>query len=218
MGDGVTYKQTRRRRARSLFVDCRPSEASAVTLKTKAQATYADIEALPTGWVGELVSGTLYGHPRPTVGHAEVESSLAALLKGPFDHGVNGPGGWWILVEPELHLGRDVIVPDLAAWRKERIPRQPDPSEPFITLPPDWVCEILSPSTERVDRFKKLPRYHEVGVAHLWLVNPADRTLEIFEREDRGYLRTGGYEGDAEIREAPFDALPLPLNRLWLRP
>lgn len=218
MGDGVTYRQARRGGSRHVALNCDASEAAAMTLKTKTPATYEDIEALPTGWVGELVSGTLYGHPRPSIGHAEVESSLAALLKGPYDHGVNGPGGWWLLVEPELHFGGDVLVPDVAAWRKERMPRAPEPLEPYLTLPPDWVCEVLSPSTEKLDRFRKLPRYHAAGVTHLWLVNPADRTLEIYEREARGYLRTEGYEGSVEVRVPPFDALPLPLGRLWLNP
>ncbi|HZA50610.1 MAG TPA: Uma2 family endonuclease [Myxococcaceae bacterium] len=183
--------------------------------RRKSPATYEDIEALPTGWVGEIVAGTLYGHPRPATGHARAASILGHVLLGPFDQGVNGPGGWYFLYEPELHFGSDVLVPDLAAWRKERMPNPPDPHTPYLTLAPDWICEILSPSTEVVDRARKLPRYHEVGVSHAWVIDPLERTLEVLERHDRGWLLTGTYGEHAEVRASPFQELLLPLASLW---
>ena len=181
----------------------------------KSPATYEDIEALPPGWVGELLGGTLYGHPRPAVGHARVASVLGHLLMGPFDEGVNGPGGWYFLDEPELHFERDVLVPDLAAWRKERMPRPPDPQTPYLTLAPDWICEIVSPSTERIDRAKKLPRYRELGVSFAWLIDPLQRTLEVFERHERGWLLHGIYAEDGGVRAIPFDESVLTLGSLW---
>lgn len=189
-----------------------------MSTRVKSPATYEDIEALPPGWVGELVAGTMYGHPRPAVGHARVATVLGHLLMGPFDQGVNGPGGWYFLVEPELHFDRDVLVPDLAAWRKERMPKPPEPQAPYLTLPPDWICEILSPSTAGIDRAKKLPRYHEFGVTHAWLIDPLERTLELLERHQRGWLLTATSSEHAEIRASPFDEVVLPLRTLWASP
>jgi Uma2 family endonuclease len=189
-----------------------------MSMRTKSPATYEDIEALPVGWVGELVSGTLYGHPRPAVGHARVGSVLGHLLMGPFDQGVNGPGGWYFLDEPELHFDGDVLVPDLAAWRRERMPVPPEPHVPYLTLVPDWICEILSPSTELIDRTKKLPRYHQLGVPHAWLIDPLQRTLEVFERHERGWLLTGTHAEHADVRASPFHEMSLPLSKLWSEP
>jgi Uma2 family endonuclease len=186
-----------------------------MSTRTKSPATYEDIEALPTGWVGELLAGTLYGHPRPAAGHARVATVLGHVLMGPFDEGVNGPGGWYFLDEPELHFDDDVLVPDLAAWRKERMPQPPEPQTPYLTLPPDWICEILSPSTAPTDRARKLPRYYEVGVSHAWLIDPLQRTLEVLERHERGWLVAGIYTEQAGVRAIPFDELVLPLATLW---
>jgi Uma2 family endonuclease len=124
-----------------------------------------------------------------------------------------GPGGWWILDEPELHLGEQVVVPDLAGWRRERVPAIPD--EAFFTLAPDWVCEVLSPSTERIDRGRKLRIYAEAGVAHAWFVKPTDRTLEVFRLRDGAWTIVGVWEGAAVVRAEPFDAVALDLAPLW---
>jgi Uma2 family endonuclease len=183
-------------------------------MKTKHPAVYADLEDLPIGWVGEILDDTLYAHPRATIGHARVESSLAAHLIDAFDFGRTGPGGWWILMQPELHFGRDVFVPDLVAWRKEKLTRPPEPHEPWMTVVPDWVCEILSTSTGRLDRSKKLPKYHRLGVQHAWLIEPVARTLEVLERSERGWLYLQTFGGDDHVRAPPFDAISLELGLL----
>lgn len=184
--------------------------------KGKKPATYEDIEELPVGWVGEILEDELVASPRPAVGHAHTASMLGGWLINPFSHGNGGPGGWWILYEPELHLGRDILVPDLAGWRRERMSSPPSPEEPFVALAPDWVCELLSPSTFAVDRTRKLPIYHREGVAHAWLIDPLARTLEVFRRESSGWLLTATHEGHAQVRAEPFDAVPLALGTLWL--
>ena len=184
--------------------------------KGKKPATYEDIEALPVGWVGEILEDELVASPRPALGHAHAASVLGARLLNPFSLGEGGPGGWWIFDEPELHLGRDIVVPDLAGWRRERLPRPPAPEEPFMTLAPDWVCEVLSPSTREVDRERKLPFYHREGVAHAWLVDPLARTLEVFRRESSGWRLTATHAGAETVRAEPFDAVPLGLGVLWL--
>jgi Uma2 family endonuclease len=184
----------------------------------KKPATYADIEALPDGWVGELLEDELLASPRPAVGHAHCAFILSVELGGPFSLGRGGPGGWWLLPEPELHLGRDILVPDLAGWRRERMPSPPSPRAPFVPLAPDWVCEVLSPSTARVDRHRKLPVYFREGVRHAWLIDPLARTLEVLRREAGGWTRTATHSGDAPVRAEPFEAVVLGLGALWLGP
>src|SRR4051812_37962843 len=142
---------------------------SRMTLAARRKATYEDLLALPEHVVGEIVGGELVVSPRPAMPHATGASVLGATLLPPFQFGDGGgPGGWWIFDEPELHLDEDVVVPDLAGWRRERMPAAP--TETFVTLPPDWVCEVLSPKTSRHDRTKKLPIYAHAGVPHLWLL------------------------------------------------
>lgn len=176
-------------------------------------ATYADIEVLPEHVVGEIIDGELVVSPRPRLRHASSTSSLTSLIIGPFRFGVGGPGGWMILIEPELHLGRHVLVPDLAGWRRERLPELPD--EPFLTLVPDWVCEILSPSTARHDRIRKLAIYAQEGVRHAWLIDPDAQTLEVYELRDGLWSLIGAHEGDEIVRARPFEAIELPMALLW---
>lgn len=185
--------------------------------KGKKPATYEDIEALPVGWVGEILGDELVASPRPAMPHARVIWALGAFLGPAFD--VDQPGirgGWWLLSEPELHLGRDIVVPDLAGWRRERMPDPAFMDEPFSTVAPDWLCEVLSPSTESVDRTRKLPLYHRAGVSHVWLIDPLTRTLELHRRREQGWSLVASHTGDAEILAEPFDALPLKLGTLWL--
>jgi Uma2 family endonuclease len=176
-------------------------------------ATYEDLFALPENVVGEIISGRLITHPRPAPKHARAYSSLGVVIGGAYDHGRQGPGGWWILDEPELHLDADIVVPDLAGWRRERMPRLPETA--WFQLPPDWVCEILSASTERVDRAEKLPIYAHHGVRHAWLVDPELRTLEIFENSDGRWLLLTVLERDASVSQPPFDAIAFSLDGLW---
>jgi Uma2 family endonuclease len=176
-------------------------------------ATYEDLLRLPDDRIGEIVDGELYASPRPAVPHAVAHSALNSELGAPFQLGRGGPGGWWILIGPELHLEQDVLVPDLAGWRRERLSKMPN--APALTLAPDWVCEILSPSTERMDRVKKLPAYARHGVAHAWLINPATRTLEVFRREGTSWVLAATHADDAIVRAEPFDAIEIDLLHLW---
>jgi Uma2 family endonuclease len=185
----------------------------------KKRATYDDLLALPEHLVGEIIDGDLIVSPRPASPHARASSILGADLTGPFDRapgGGGGPGGWWILDEPELHLGGDVIVPDLAGWRRERLPKLPRTAA--FELPPDWICEVVSPSTERIDRARKTRVYARAGVGHLWLVNPLVRTLEAWRRDGETWTMAGTFEGNARVRVPPFEAVELELERLWLEP
>jgi len=176
-------------------------------------ATYDDLLKLPEDKIGEIVDGELYASPRPAVPHVVAHSALSSELGGPFQFGRGGPGGWWVLVEPELHLGDDTLVPDLAGWRRERLPKMPD--APAVTVAPDWICEILSPSTERLDRARKLPAYARHGVGHAWLINPQARTLEVYRRDGERWVLVGTHADDAIVRAEPFDAIELDLLRLW---
>ncbi|HSN98013.1 MAG TPA: Uma2 family endonuclease [Candidatus Nanopelagicales bacterium] len=181
------------------------------------RATYADLEAVPPHLVAELIRGTLHTFPRPAPAHAQASSALGVELGGPFDRGRGGPGGWRILDEPELHLGDDVVVPDLAGWRRERMPRLP--AESFFTLAPDWICEVLSPGTAAHDRAEKMPLYAAAGVSHAWLVDPVARTVEVYvllgEGARRGWLLLGVHRDSARVRAEPFDAIEIDLAGLW---
>ena len=178
-------------------------------------ARYADIEALPENVVGEILNGILYTHARPATPHAQAATTLGEELGPPFKRGRGGPGGWVILWEPELHLVEDVVVPDLAGWRRERMPELPH--APAITLAPDWLCEVVSPSTESVDRAVKMPIFARLGVAHVWLVNPLAQTLEIYRLDGETYRLDGTHAADAKVRAEPFDAIELELAVLWAR-
>ena len=176
-------------------------------------ATYADLEALPGNVVGELIGGELHVSPRPAAPHTVAASRLGGELSGPFDRGRGGPGGWILLHEPELHLGEDALVPDLAGWRRERMPRPPRTAA--FTLAPDWVCEVRSASTAALDRAIKLPVYAREGVRHVWLVDPEARTLEVFLLEEGRYTLLVTHAGSALVRAEPFEAIELELAFLW---
>ncbi|MGE6763087.1 Uma2 family endonuclease [Corallococcus interemptor] len=180
---------------------------------TRKPATYADLEALPPNLVGEIVNGELYATPPLATRQASAAMHLAGELHNPFGRGRGGPGGWLFLFKPELHLGQDVLVPDIAGWRRERMPKVPDVVG--IQMAPDWLCEVLSPSTSRLDRVRKLPIYAREGVKHVWLVDPLQRTLEVFRLEGGHYLLLGTYEEAETVHAEPFEALPLELKVLW---
>ena len=184
-----------------------------MTKPLKKDATYADLCAVPENFVAEILEGELYAFPRPAMPHAHVAAVLGGELMGPFHRGRNGPGGWLILDEPELHLGKDVLVPDIAGWRRERLPRLPDAAH--LTLAPDWLCEVLSPSTETVDRAKKLKIYAREGVSHAWLINPLLEALEVLRLESQRWSLIGAYAGGSVVRAEPFGAIELELAALW---
>ena len=168
---------------------------------------------MPDHLVAEILDGELYATPRPAPRHADASSGLGGALRGPFDRGRGGPGGWRILDEPELHLASDVVVPDLAGWRRERLPSLPE--EAYFSLAPDWICEVISPSTAAMDRVKKLSIYARESVSHAWLVDPIARTLEVLHREGGRWTIVSTWSGLVTVRAQPFDAIDLDLSLLW---
>lgn len=179
----------------------------------RRRATYEDVLAAPEHVVAEIIAGELRLSPRPAGPHALVASVLGAELDSPFRRGRGGPGGWIILDEPELHLGPEIVVPDLGGWRRERMPSVPNVA--FFELAPDWLCEVLSPATEKSDRAEKLAIYANAGVPHAWLINPLSRTLEVLRRQEAHWLTLGVFKDDDRVRAEPFDAIELDLSLLW---
>lgn len=178
-------------------------------------ATYAELAELPANVVGEIVRGVLHASPRPAFPHAAATTALSDELGPPFRRGKGGPGGWIILYEPELHLQDDIVVPDLAGWRRERMPEVP--SSPFTTLAPDWVCEVLSPSTQKLDRGEKVPLYARERVAHVWLVDPLEQYLEVLRLDGPTFRIVATFTADAKVRAEPFEAIELDLAQVWAR-
>jgi len=176
-------------------------------------ATYEDLEKLPPEMVAEIADGELHANPRPAFRHANAASSMGVFIGGPYHHGRGGPGGWIILDEPEVHLGRHVLVPDLAGWRRSHMPNLPDGA--FTTLAPDWVCEVISPSTASLDRVKKLAIYARAEVAHAWLVDPLARTLEVLRLDNGRWTIIATHAGDEVVRAEPFGDVELGLSTLW---
>lgn len=179
----------------------------------KPRATYQDVLDAPEHMVAEIIGGELRLTSRPAAPGVAVASALADELGPPFKRGRGGPGGWLILHEPEVHLGDEIVVPDLAGWRRERLAVVPDAA--YITVPPDWVCEVLSRSTERMDRIEKLPLYAAFGVSYAWLVHPRRRTLEAFRLQGGKWLAIATLKDDERARVEPFDAIELDLAMLW---
>jgi Uma2 family endonuclease len=182
----------------------------------RRRATYDDLLKVPEHFVAEIVDGELSATPRPASPHTRAASAIAGDLT-PFDRrpgGPHGPGGWWILFEPELHLGADVLVPDLAAWRHARMPTVPNVA--YFELAPDWVCEVVSPATGRLDRVRKMPVYARERVEHLWLVDTTTRTLEVYRLNGDQWIVASTHGGVDVIRAEPFSAIEIDLSRWWL--
>jgi Uma2 family endonuclease len=170
----------------------------------RRQATYDDVLHAPEHVVAEVLNGDLHTSLRPAGPHAEAASVLGMDLGGAFHRGRGGPGGWIILDEPELHLGRDILVPDLAGWLRSRLP--------------DWACEVVSPGSERIDRERKLPIYARERVAHVWLVNPLERMVEVYRLDGDGYRLVVTRGGTDRVRLEPFGAIEIELEALWPTP
>lgn len=171
---------------------------------------------LPEHVVGEIINGELYVSPRPGLEHAVASSSIGDELVGPFQKGRGGPGGWWIVFEPEIHFETNILVPDLAGWRRERVPG--GLKGPFTELAPDWVCEVVSPSTAGTDRVKKMPLYAHFGVKHIWIVDPLQKTLEVFMNDHAQWKLIATHSAKEKVRAAPFDAIEINLPDLWPEP
>ena len=182
--------------------------------ESKHRATYEDLLKLPDHVVGELIDGELIVSPRPALAYANTASTLGGDLSGPFHKGRGGPGGWWILDEPEIHLHPEVLVPDLAGWRRERLPTLPKTAA--MELAPDWVCEVVSPSTAQVDRRRKMAIYARVQVPHVWLVDPLAKTLEVYRLEAEGWKLAATHTADERVHVEPFSAIELELGTWWL--
>jgi Uma2 family endonuclease len=183
----------------------------------KRLATYQDVIDAPENMVAELIDGELFLQPRPAAPHAEAASVLGMLIGTPFRLGRGGPGGWWIQDEPELHLDRHVLVPDLAGWRRDLHPDL-DRTVAYYEIAPQWVCEVISPSTQRKDRIKKLPIYADHGVLHAWLVDPLLATLEVYRLREGLWSLIAAHEGAVVVRAEPFEAVELDLSELWVSP
>lgn len=179
----------------------------------KAPASYADVLAAPDGMTAEVLGGRLHLEAPGAGPQLVAASALGDELGPPFRRGKAGPGGWILLRKPELHLGGDILVPDLAGWRRTTMDHVAN--EPYFEIRPDWICEVLSPSTEKSDRALKLPIYAREGVGHAWLVNPLLRTLEILRLEQGRWLNLGTHQDEQEVRAEPFEAIELELAVLW---
>ncbi|MYE02142.1 MAG: Uma2 family endonuclease [Alphaproteobacteria bacterium] len=189
-----------------------PGTASARSLRRRP-ATYRDVLDAPPHKVAEIIAGELHLQPRPTSLQTLARSRLGGSLQGPFGSGRGGLGGWWIVFEPELHLGGDILVPDLAGWRRTTMPDYPD--APFFTVAPDWVCEVLSPSTRSLDLGGKREIYAREGVKHLWFVEPVGRSLQAFELQAEGWVALGAVHGADTVSLPPFGDIGFPLDALW---
>jgi Uma2 family endonuclease len=178
------------------------------------RATYDDLYAIPENVTGEIIDGEIIATPRPSARHTHVESTLGYELGPPFQFGRGGPGGWIILVETEIMLGEDLLVPDLTGWKKERFPGLT--TDNWISVRPDWICEILSPSTTRLDKVRKMPIYAEHGVSYAWLIDPTSKTLDAFRLESGKWLLVGTFAEDDKVRVEPFHEVEIELGNLWL--
>lgn len=179
-------------------------------------ATYEDLCEVPDHLIAEILDGDLWVSPHPMPRHSHAMTMLAVALVPPFQHGNGGPGGWQLLVEVEVHFGGDVLVPDLAGWRSDRDLKVMERS--LVTDAPDWVCEILSKSTEKIDRGLKMQIYAREKVGHLWFVDPRTRTLEAFKLIAGVWVPIRLLRDNAIVAAEPFDAVPFPLARLWPEP
>ena len=183
---------------------------------SRPESAYEALERLPENVVGEIIAGELYVSPRPRTRHGwaafQLGYELGSLTRGP---GRGGPGGWVFLPEQELHFDGDVLVPDLSGWRRERLPEIPDVVG--ITIAPDWLCEVLSPSTEALDRNRKMAVYARERIGHVWLVDPRSRTLEVYRLEEGAWKKLGVHTGEVTVHAEPFEVLPVELGSLWER-
>ena len=176
-------------------------------------ASYQDVLDAPPNMVAEVLAGTLHMHPRPASPNAWATSNTIMELGPAFGQGRGGPGGWWILFEPELRRGNDILVPDLGGWRRDSMPEYPDVR--YFEVAPDWVCEVLSPSTVRIDRHEKAGIHAREGVSHLWFIDPVARTLEVMALRDGHWVLLATLADDAPVSQPPFYAITFPLDALW---
>ncbi|MGV8074940.1 MAG: Uma2 family endonuclease [Syntrophobacteraceae bacterium] len=184
----------------------------------KTRATYEDLYTIPENTTGEIIDGELFVTPRPSPRHSKASSVLGSRIIAPYQIGESGgPGGWIILFEVEIIFAEECkpIVPDLSGWRVERFPEVIDTN--WISTPPDWVCEVLSPSTIRLDRIKKMSKYAKFKVPYIWLIDPIVMTLEVFKLESGRWVLLNAFEGNDKVRAEPFQEIEFDLGNLWLK-
>jgi Uma2 family endonuclease len=179
----------------------------------RKNATYEDFYTIPENTIGEIIGGDLYAHPRPARKHVYAASALGSEVIPPYQFGRGGPGGRIILIEPEIGLDGNILVPDLAGWKEERYPDEEDTN--WISVAPDWVCEVLSPSTAQVDKIRKMPVYAQSGVTYIWLIDPVIRTLDAFRLESGRWMLLGSCGEDDRVRMEPFQEIEINLGDLW---
>ena len=184
--------------------------------RLREHATYEDLLKVPENMVAELIEGELFASPRPAGPHSRASSRLGFILGPPYDLGRGGPGGWWLIDEPEVHFTRNVLVPDLAGWRRERMPDLPQSH--VYSIVPDWICEVVSPSSGRLDRIKKMPVYAREGVAHAWIVDPLQQMLEVFANAGETWKVIATHSENEVVRIAPFEEIEVDLTLLWGAP
>jgi len=180
----------------------------------KKGATYGDLYSIPENMTGEIIAGDLYVSPRPSRKHTNAASTLGSELIPAYRFGRGGPGGWIIIIEPEVGLEEDILVPDLAGWKIDRFPAEEQHN--WISIAPDWVCELLSPGTIWQDKIKKMPLYARHGVRHLWLIDPLQKTLDVYRLESGKWLTLGVHGENEKVRAEPFQEVEIDLNHLWL--
>lgn len=180
----------------------------------ESKATYDDLRDIPETMVGEIIDGELHTLPRPSPKHAKVASELGAVIMYPYRFGRGGPGGWIFLDEPEIRFGENILVPDIAGWKKERFPAELETN--WIDVAPDWICEVLSPGTMRLDKTRKMPIYADNRVPYLWLINPMDKTLDVFKRVSGGWLLLSTFAENDTARAEPFQEIEIDLGEFWL--
>jgi Uma2 family endonuclease len=184
----------------------------ATLARSRRPATVRDLDDLPEDVIGQIVDGELIVLPRPDHPHVFAATGLTWALFGPLCQGLNGPGGWVILAEPRILFGEQLLIPDLVGWKKDRFVA---PRNGPYTLSPDWVCEILSPSTARFDRVTKLPIFQKAGVGHVWVIDPIARTLEVLRRHEGSWLIAAAHQNQDKVRAEPFEAVEIDLSLLW---
>ena len=180
----------------------------------KKPATYEDLYNIPENMIGEIISGELTVTPRPTPRHMNVVTILSEEIGPPYRRGRGGPGGWIFLYETEIRLGEDIVVPDLAGWRKERFPTELKHN--WIPVAPDWVCEVLSQSTFRTDKVRKMPLYAQHGVGHIWLIDPVAMTMDAFRLESGRWSLLASFSESDKVRVEPFQEIEINLGDLWV--
>ncbi len=181
---------------------------------TKKKASYEDLYGIPDNMTGEIIGGELIVTPKPSIEHSNASIMLGATLVPPYRKGIGGPGGWIILSEVEIMLGENLLVPDISGWKNERFPGFP--RENRISVYPDWVCEILSPGTARLDKARKMPIYAEYEVPHSWLVDPIAKILEVFKLESGKWAFEKAYAGNDKVRAEPFQEIEFDLGDFWI--